>query len=40
MNTAFRMFPDTPAATGKPVEDEIPNADQVAFTQLLRGIHL
>ena len=40
MNTAFHMIPDTAAATGKPVEDEIPNADQVAFTQLLRGIHL
>ena len=40
MNTAFRMFPDSAAATEKPGEDEIPNADQVAFTQLLRGIHL
>jgi len=40
MNTAFRMFPDSAAATGKTVEEEIPNADQIAFTQLLRGIHL
>jgi len=39
MNTAFRMFPDSSAATGRPVDDDIPNADQVAFTQLLRGIH-
>jgi NAD(P)-dependent dehydrogenase (short-subunit alcohol dehydrogenase family) len=40
MNTAFHMFPDSAAAAGKPIADEIPNADQVAFTQLLRGIHL
>lgn len=40
MNTAFRMFPDSAAATGKRMEEESPNADQVAFTQLLRGIHL
>ena len=40
MNTAFRMFPDSAAASGKPAEEEIPSTDQVAFTQLLRGIHL
>lgn len=40
MNTAFRMFPDSAAASGKPLDGELPNADQVAFTQLLRGIHL
>jgi NAD(P)-dependent dehydrogenase (short-subunit alcohol dehydrogenase family) len=40
MNTAFRMFPDSTAAVGRPVDSEIPTADQVAFTQLLRGIHL
>jgi NAD(P)-dependent dehydrogenase (short-subunit alcohol dehydrogenase family) len=40
MNTAFRMFPDSAAATGKRMEEESPNADQVAFTQLLHGIHL
>ena len=39
MNTAFRMFPDSAAATGRQVDDDIPNADQIAFTQLLRGIH-
>lgn len=40
MNTAFRMFPESAAASGKPVENEVPSADQIAFTQLLRGIHL
>ncbi|MBL8386032.1 MAG: SDR family oxidoreductase [Burkholderiales bacterium] len=41
MNTSFRMFPDSDAAKGKdgaarPAE---PTADQVAFQQLLKGIH-
>ena len=41
MNTSFRMFPDSSAAKGrdaaaKPAE---PTADQVAFQQLLKGIH-
>jgi NAD(P)-dependent dehydrogenase (short-subunit alcohol dehydrogenase family) len=40
MNTAFRMFPESAAAKGKPVESEAPSVDQIAFTQLLRGIHL
>jgi short-subunit dehydrogenase len=40
MNTAFRMFPESAAARGKPIESEGPSADQIAFTQLLRGIHL
>ncbi len=40
MNTAFHMFPESAAARGKPVESEMPSADQIAFTQLLRGIHL
>lgn len=40
MNTAFRMFPDSAAASGRPVESETPSPDQIAFTQLLRGIHL
>jgi NAD(P)-dependent dehydrogenase (short-subunit alcohol dehydrogenase family) len=40
MNTAFRMFPDSAAASGKPLEKEVPTADQIAFTQLLHGIHL
>ncbi len=39
-NTAFRMFPDSSAALEKKEgENERPDADQVAFTQLLRGIH-
>jgi NAD(P)-dependent dehydrogenase (short-subunit alcohol dehydrogenase family) len=40
MNTTFRMFPDSPAATGRK-EGEIPaaTADQIAFQQMLRGIH-
>ncbi|HMM54696.1 MAG TPA: SDR family oxidoreductase [Candidatus Desulfobacillus sp.] len=40
MNTSFRMFPDSVAASGRkdgaPVQ---PSADQVAFSQLMRGIH-
>jgi len=40
MNTSFRMFPDSSAAAGKkdgaPAQ---PSADQIAFTQLMRGIH-
>ena len=40
MNTTFRMFPDSPAAVGKKEgEAPQPTADQVAFTQLMRGIH-
>ena len=40
MNTAYRMFPDSPAAQ-KPGEGApaLPSADQVAFTQIMRGIH-
>jgi hypothetical protein len=40
MNTSFRMFPDSEAAKG--VKGEKPpqlSADQVAFQQLMRGIH-
>ena len=37
MNTAFRMFPDTANSKG-PAEP--PTADQIAFTQVLRGLHL
>jgi NAD(P)-dependent dehydrogenase (short-subunit alcohol dehydrogenase family) len=41
MNTSFRMFPDSDAAKGrkdgdKPVEQ---TPDQIAFQQLLRGVH-
>ena len=38
-NTAFRMFPDSAAARGKKAAKEAPTADQVALTQLLRGVH-
>jgi NAD(P)-dependent dehydrogenase (short-subunit alcohol dehydrogenase family) len=40
MNTAFRMFPDSPAAKGVK-EGEKPKAtpDQIAFANLMRGIH-
>jgi NAD(P)-dependent dehydrogenase (short-subunit alcohol dehydrogenase family) len=40
MNTSFRMFPESSAAAGKK-EGEAPpqTADQIAFSQLMRGIH-
>ena len=38
LNTSFRMFPDSTAATGK-AGSEVPTADQIAFTQMLRGLH-
>jgi NAD(P)-dependent dehydrogenase (short-subunit alcohol dehydrogenase family) len=40
MNTSFRMFPESPASAGKK-EGEVPpqTADQIAFAQLMRGIH-
>jgi len=42
MNTSFRMFPDSDAAKHK--KDglglpEMPSADQIAFSQIMRGIH-
>jgi NAD(P)-dependent dehydrogenase (short-subunit alcohol dehydrogenase family) len=40
MNTSFRMFPDSEAAKG--VKGDAPkqlSADQVAFQQMLRGVH-
>ncbi len=40
MNTSFRMFPDSAAARGETSATERPTADQVAFAQLLRGMHL
>lgn len=40
MNTAFRMFPDSAAARGGDAGSEVPTADQLVYTQLLRGIHL
>ena len=39
MNTSFRMFPDSAAARGQEPGTEVPTADQIAYTQLLRGIH-
>jgi len=40
MNTAFRMFPDSAAARGANAGQAAPlSADQVAFQQLMRGIH-
>ena len=40
MNTSFRMFPDSAAARGDAPGTERTTADQFAFAQLLRGIHL
>ncbi len=41
LNTAFNMFPDSPAAQGKkPGEAQAPlTAEQMAFAQLTQGIH-
>ncbi len=40
MNTSFRMFPDSAAASGqKEGAQTQPTADQIAFSQLMRGIH-
>ncbi len=39
LNTSFRMFPDSEAASGKAIGSEAPTADQIAFTQMLRGLH-
>jgi len=41
MNTSFRMFPDSAAAQGDKTGGRAPqlNADQVAFQQLMRGVH-
>ncbi len=40
LNTAFRMFPETAAARGEKDGEVAPTADQIAFTQLLRGLHI
>jgi NAD(P)-dependent dehydrogenase (short-subunit alcohol dehydrogenase family) len=40
MNTAFRMFPESAAARGGKESEVAPTADQIAFTQLLRGLHI
>jgi NAD(P)-dependent dehydrogenase (short-subunit alcohol dehydrogenase family) len=42
MNTTFRMFPDSDAARareGKPGDKPKASADQIAFANLMRGIH-
>ncbi len=42
MNTSFRMFPDSDAAktkSGTPAVKTQMSADQIAFQQLMRGIH-
>ncbi|MDP2821326.1 MAG: SDR family oxidoreductase [Sulfuritalea sp.] len=40
MNTTYRMFPDSSAAKGKAEgAPALPSADQIAFTQIMRGIH-
>ena len=40
MNTTYRMFPDSSAAKGKSdAKPALPSADQIAFTQIMRGIH-
>jgi hypothetical protein len=40
MNNAFRMFPESAAARGEKEGEVAPAADQIAFTQLLRGLHI
>ncbi len=39
MNTSFRMFPDSSAAAHSTAESKQPTADQIAFSQIMRGIH-
>jgi NAD(P)-dependent dehydrogenase (short-subunit alcohol dehydrogenase family) len=41
MNTAYRMFPDSSAAQHKGTDAAAPapTADQIAFSQVMRGIH-
>jgi short-subunit dehydrogenase len=42
MNTAYRMFPDSAAAQGKSGkgDPQVLTADQIAFMQIMKGIHL
>ncbi len=40
MNTAFRMFPDSAPATGHAPHAEALTADQIAFTEIMRGLYL
>ncbi len=39
MNSAFRMFPETPAAMGLTGEQPKVSQEQIAFASLMRGIH-
>jgi len=40
LNTAYKLFPDTPAARGKKEEREEPvSSEGVAFAYLMRGVH-
>jgi hypothetical protein len=39
MNTTFRMFPDSGASQGKKEEAPQATADQIAMSNLMRGIH-
>ena len=39
MNTSFRMFTDSSAATHQKSEAVPQTADQIAFSQMMRGIH-
>jgi len=42
MNTAFRLFPDSPAAKGVKGSAEVeqqPTSEQVAFASIMRGVH-
>lgn len=42
MNTAYRMFPESTAATGGTDQPtaQPPSPDQIAFAELMRGVHL
>ena len=40
LNTAFRMFPESAAARGEKEGEVAPTADQIAFTQILKGLHI
>jgi hypothetical protein len=39
LNTAFNMFPDSPAASGKKEGETKLSPEQMAFAQLTQGIH-
>ncbi len=39
MNTAFRLFPESAAASGKKEKEVETTPEMVAFAQLTRGIH-